>query len=203
MSGGGSGVAGHASSTKTVFADQFLAEDLPRGEPGVFATLEEPAENLRANLRTLGWDVATSFGDHLTRRCRRRLRPSGRHVRRCGRPWFGPIAAGLLEELADTAGERVLDVGCGRGAALLPLAEAAGPTGHVLGIDLAPEMVRRTASDIAGPAHVQVRAADASAPGLPSASYDVVASSLVQFFLPDPANAVRTWVDPATLLRDA
>ena len=112
-----------------------------------------------------------------------------------GVPWFGPIAAGLVEELAVTAGERVLDVGCGRGAALIPLAQAAGPTGHVLGIDLAPEMVRRTALDIAGLAHVQVRVADASTPGVPPASYDVVASSLVLFFLPDPAAAVRTWVD--------
>lgn len=59
MSGGGSRAAGQASSAKTVFAGQFLAEGRHRSEPGVFATLDEPAENLRANLRTLGWDVAT------------------------------------------------------------------------------------------------------------------------------------------------
>ena len=112
-----------------------------------------------------------------------------------GVPWFGPIAAGLVEELAVTAGERVLDVGCGRGAALISLAAAAGPTGQVLGIDLAPGMVERTAADVAGLPHVQVRVADAAAPGLPPAAYDVVASSLVLFFLPDPAAAVRTWAE--------
>ena len=52
-------VAGQAGSAKTVFAAQFLAEGVRRGEPGVFVTLEEPAKDLRANLRTLGWDVET------------------------------------------------------------------------------------------------------------------------------------------------
>jgi circadian clock protein KaiC len=50
-------VAGQAGSAKTIFAAQFLAEGVRRGEPGVFVTLEEPAKDLRANLRTLGWDV--------------------------------------------------------------------------------------------------------------------------------------------------
>lgn len=51
-------LAGQAGSAKTVFAAQFLAEGVQRGEPGVFVTLEEPAEDLRANFATLGWDVA-------------------------------------------------------------------------------------------------------------------------------------------------
>jgi circadian clock protein KaiC len=50
-------VAGQAGSAKTVFAAQFLAEGVRRGQPGVFVTLEEPADDVRANLRTLGWDV--------------------------------------------------------------------------------------------------------------------------------------------------
>ena len=35
---------------------------------------------------------------------------------------------------------------------------------------------------------------DAGAPDLPAASYDVIASSLVLFFLPDPAAALTRWV---------
>ncbi len=111
-----------------------------------------------------------------------------------GVPWFGPIAAGLVEALDVRPGERVLDVGCGRGAALLPLAHAAGPTGSVLGIDLAPGMVARTAADVADLPHVQVRVGDASAPDLPTAAYDVVSCCLVLFFLPDPLAAVRAWL---------
>ncbi len=112
-----------------------------------------------------------------------------------GVPWFRPIAEGLVDELAVRAGERVLDIGCGRGAALEPLARAVGRTGDALGIDLAPRMVERTAHDLRDLPQVQVRVADASAPGLPGASYDVVASSLVLFFLPDPAAAVRVWTE--------
>lgn len=110
-----------------------------------------------------------------------------------GVEWFRPIARGLVDELRPTAGERVLDVGCGRGAALFPLAEAVGPSGQVLGIDLAPRMVAATAADARDLPQVEVRVADATAPGLPASSYDVVASSLVLFFLPDPAAAVATW----------
>jgi circadian clock protein KaiC len=51
-------VAGQAGSAKTVFAGQFLAEGVRRGEPGIFVTLEEPADDLRANLTTLGADIA-------------------------------------------------------------------------------------------------------------------------------------------------
>jgi ubiquinone/menaquinone biosynthesis C-methylase UbiE len=112
-----------------------------------------------------------------------------------GVPWFRPIAQGLVDELAVQPGERVLDIGCGRGAALIPLARAAGPTGTVLGIDLAPQMVQRTARDVLDLPQVEVRVADASAPGLAPSSYDVIASSLVLFFLPDPGAAVRNWVE--------
>ncbi|MGI8666744.1 MAG: class I SAM-dependent methyltransferase [Jatrophihabitans sp.] len=110
-----------------------------------------------------------------------------------GVEWFGPIALGLVELLAVRPGERVLDIGCGRGAALLPLARAAGPDATVLGIDLAPRMVQRTAADAAGLPQVEVRLADARDPGLPPASFDVIASSLVLFFMPDPGAAIRTW----------
>ena len=50
-------VAGQAGSAKTVFAAQFLAEGVRRGQPGVFVTLEEPADDLRDNLLTLGCDL--------------------------------------------------------------------------------------------------------------------------------------------------
>ena len=112
-----------------------------------------------------------------------------------GVPWFGPVAQGLVEELAVSPGERVLDVGCGRGAALRPLAEATGPTGRALGIDLAPRMVALTAADLADHSQVEVRVADASNPGIDAATYDVVACCLVLFFLPDPAAAVQAWAD--------
>jgi circadian clock protein KaiC len=50
-------VAGTAGSGKTVFAAQFLAEGIRRGEPGVFVTFEERPEGTRGNLRSLGMTV--------------------------------------------------------------------------------------------------------------------------------------------------
>ncbi|MBT0993781.1 methyltransferase domain-containing protein [Cellulomonas sp. DKR-3] len=110
-----------------------------------------------------------------------------------GVPWFVPIAAALVAQLAVRPGERVLDVGCGRGAALRPLAEATGPGGHALGIDLAPRMVELTSADLAHLPQVDVRVGDARAPDLPPESFDVVAASLVLFFLPDPVAALSAW----------
>ncbi len=112
-----------------------------------------------------------------------------------GVEWFGPIAAGLVAALNPQPGERALDIGCGRGAVLLRLAEAVRADGHVTGLDLAPRMVdaaRRSAAD-RGLGQIEVVVADAMAPGLQAAGFDVVASSLVLFFLPDPAAAVAAW----------
>ena len=112
-----------------------------------------------------------------------------------GVPWFEPIAAGLVDALAVRPGERVLDIGCGRGAALIPPAHAAGPTGTALGIDLAPRMVELTARDVAHLPQVTVQLGDATAPQLPAASFDVIAASLVLFFMPDPVQALQRWFE--------
>jgi ubiquinone/menaquinone biosynthesis C-methylase UbiE len=103
-----------------------------------------------------------------------------------------------LVALADVQpGERVVDLGCGRGAALFPAATAVGPTGTVLGIDLAPTMVALTRADarVRGLANVSVEMGDAQEPGLTTGRYDVVLSSLTVFLLPDPLAALRAWRD--------
>ena len=114
-----------------------------------------------------------------------------------GIPWFTPIAEALVREAAPRPGEHALDVGCGRGAALFPLAAAVGPSGRVTGIDLASRMVEATiaATQARGLTQVDVRVADAGAPGLPASSFDLLVSSLVLFFLPDPAAALAGWRD--------
>ncbi len=113
-----------------------------------------------------------------------------------GVPFFGPIADLLVDVLAPAPGERVLDAGCGRGAVLHRVAPRLTPGGSVLGIDIAPGMVAATRADLLDhrPAvPVDVVVADATGPGLPPASFDVVASSLVLFFLPDPPAALSAW----------
>ncbi len=50
-------VSGTSGSAKTIFAIQFLAEGIQRGEPGVFVTFEERPEDIRKNIASLGWDI--------------------------------------------------------------------------------------------------------------------------------------------------
>src|ERR671935_250584 len=50
-------ISGTAGSGKTVFAMQFLAAGILAGENGVFVTFEESAADIRANMRSFGWDL--------------------------------------------------------------------------------------------------------------------------------------------------
>jgi ubiquinone/menaquinone biosynthesis C-methylase UbiE len=112
-----------------------------------------------------------------------------------GVPWFGPIADGLVDALAPRPGEIALDVGCGKGAATFLLAERVAPQGRVLGLDASTGMLERARllGVQRGVAGIEWMLGDAAAPGLPPASVDVVASSLVLFFLPEPVTALRAW----------
>src|SRR5687768_16711920 len=51
-------VCGTAGSGKTLFPVQFLAEGiLQADESGLFVTFEESPEDIRNNVRSLGWDI--------------------------------------------------------------------------------------------------------------------------------------------------
>ena len=85
-----------------------------------------------------------------------------------GVAWFTPIAELLVAELAPQPGVHALDIGCGRGAALWPLAQAVGPAGAVTGIDLSTAMVEATRKDVSarGLSNVDLQVMNASAPDL-------------------------------------
>ena len=114
---------------------------------------------------------------------------------RTGVDFFGVVGRTLVEQSGMAAGDRVLELGCGRGAATLPAAERVGPGGHVLALDLAPGMVSRLQEDVerARLAHVTCRIGDAEAPGVEEGVWDVVLASLVLFFLPDHEGAMRAY----------
>jgi ubiquinone/menaquinone biosynthesis C-methylase UbiE len=119
---------------------------------------------------------------------------------RVGDEFFGLFGRRLVEHAAVQAGEKVLDLGCGRGAVLFPAAEAAGPTGRVIGIDLAPGMVAATAEEAInrGLTQIQVRFGDAEWPDGEAAPYDLICAGFVLFFLPDLPAAVGRY---ASILR--
>jgi ubiquinone/menaquinone biosynthesis C-methylase UbiE len=117
-----------------------------------------------------------------------------------GVPWFAPIAQGLVDLVAPRPAETAVDVGCGRGAVLFPLARAVGSAGRVVGVDLSPRMIELTGqeAELQGLTTVELRVMDAAALELPPGQADIVTASLVLFFLPDPQVALRSW---AALLR--
>ena len=77
------------------------------------------------------------------------------------------------------AGETVLDLGCGAGIDTLLAARAVGPTGHVIGLDMTPEMVERARRNAAAATrdNVEVRQGLIEEIPLPDASVDVVVSN--------------------------
>ena len=89
----------------------------------------------------------------------------------------------LLEVLDARPGQRVLDLGCGPGILTLPLAEAVGPGGLVLGADLAEGMLLLLRS--AAPRSVAVARMDMEAPAVRDGSFDAVASGHSLQFCPD------------------
>jgi ubiquinone/menaquinone biosynthesis C-methylase UbiE len=111
-----------------------------------------------------------------------------------GVDFFAPLAAQVVARADLSAGESVLDLGCGRGAALFAAADAVGPIGHALGIDLARGMVERTSLDAErrGLAQVRVELGDADHPPACEGGWDAAVAAFVLFFLPDPvATATR------------
>ena len=57
-------VAGTAGAGKTVFTTQFLVEGIRQaGEACVFVSLEEPPDEIRASMLSLGWDIARFEAD--------------------------------------------------------------------------------------------------------------------------------------------
>ena len=109
-----------------------------------------------------------------------------------GVDFFGPIADGLLQGLDLRSGERVLDVGCGKGAVLARAAAAVGPDGLAVGVDLSPRMVEAARTATAG-LPVEVHVGDAEDPPVGDLTFDAVTSSAVLFFVPEPVRALRAW----------
>jgi SAM-dependent methyltransferase len=103
----------------------------------------------------------------------------------------------LLLPLIGGRGRRVADLGCGTGTLSLLLA---GGGGHVVsGVDFSPEMIRRAREKnkrtIPRPAFT---VADAADPPLRKGSFDVVLSRHVLWAMPDPAVALRNWIELLT-----
>jgi O-methyltransferase/aklanonic acid methyltransferase len=111
---------------------------------------------------------------------------------RSGVEFFTPMGRRLVELVAPQAGSSVLDIGCGRGACLFPAAAAVGPTGRLVGIDIAPAMIEeaRRESERLELGNVELLVMDAEEPQFAPATFDFVTGSYSIIFLPNSIAAL-------------
>ena len=104
-------------------------------------------------------------------------------------PAFEPVARDLVDLMAPSPGDAVLDVGTGTGV-VAAAAHVTVQRGLVVGVDPSVAMLRRAH------AHVKLAAVAACAPGLPFPArvFDVVAASLVVSHLPRYDDALADMV---------
>jgi SAM-dependent methyltransferase len=115
---------------------------------------------------------------------------------------FAGFTAATLERAAPRPGEHVLDIGCGCGTTTLALADAVGPAGAVLGVDVSRPMLdlaaRRVADRKVG--NVTLVQSDAASHAFDAGRFDLVFSRLGVMFFDDPVAAftnIRRAIKPA------
>ena len=102
--------------------------------------------------------------------------------------WRDPVQRASLDALHIGAGDRLLDVGCGTGAASRSAASVAA---SVVGIDLSPEMIRQAQQLAEGFANVHFEIADSEHLPFEDGAFTAVLCSNSFHHYPDPAQAVR------------
>ena len=109
-----------------------------------------------------------------------------------GPGFFAHFGRGLVKHAALPHGARVLDVASGRGAVLIPAAEAVGANGSVTGIDLAEGMIQATSREAVrrGLVNVELRLMDAEHLDFQDAEFDGVLCGFALFFFPQLERAL-------------
>ncbi len=101
---------------------------------------------------------------------------------------IAPIGAALMDRASLTAGQRVLDVGCGGGVTTLAAGRAVGPLGSALGLDISPDLIARARQrvEMAGVSNVSFRCADAAGEKPEGRAFDRVISRFGSMFFAEP-----------------
>lgn len=104
-----------------------------------------------------------------------------------------PVTDLLLTRSLVGPGEKVVEIGCGTGAATVPLAEAVGERGEVLGVDISDPMLTAARKRIAqsGRGNISLVQADAQTHGFEPGRFDLIASRFGVMFFVDPVAAFR------------
>jgi ubiquinone/menaquinone biosynthesis C-methylase UbiE len=108
---------------------------------------------------------------------------------RASEPAMQAICARYMTEIALPAGARILEVGCGNGAATKLIMQHLGPA-QLVGIDPSPVFVDMAAATFAGEPRVSFAVGDAAATGQADAFFDLVIAHTVYSHLLDPKQAL-------------
>ncbi len=102
-----------------------------------------------------------------------------------------PFGERAMNGLSLLAGQRVLDIGCGAGSTAIEIARRVGPSGHAVGIDIAPAMIAAANgfASAAGASSATFVVADAQVEPFEPASYDAAFSQFGVMFFADPVAA--------------
>lgn len=103
---------------------------------------------------------------------------------------LAPVSDVLFAAASLAAGERVLDVGCGRGVTTRQAAELVGPTGSATGLDVSEELLAAAEELAVGLPNVSFRHGDGQRTALEPASFDVLLSRFGVMFFDDAAAAM-------------
>ncbi len=140
------------------------------------------AEQVRDRVHQMWGSVAESWGEHAD------------HVEQRAEA----VTRLMIEAVAPTPGDEVLELACGAGGLGLAIAEQVTPGGRVVLSDVAPEMVAIASSRAARRAHVGTGAARVTAQvldleriDLPDDSFDIVVCREGLMFALDPVRAAR------------
>src|SRR5262249_5036925 len=115
------------------------------------------------------------------------------HYRSATLSFWDRFGVATVSRLHLEAGDAVLDLCCGAGASAIPAARAVGPSGRVLGIDVAVPLLdlARARASAERLAQAQFLHADATRTGLPDGSFDAVVCVFGVFFAADMAAFVQ------------
>lgn len=106
---------------------------------------------------------------------------------------FAPVVDHVVARASLTVGQYVLDVGTGTGAVAERAAQVVGPQGHVVGVDLSPDMLAFAQRRVAASGLTNVHLREGRSESLPAedAAFDVVLASLSLMYVLDRAAAAR------------
>ena len=107
--------------------------------------------------------------------------------------WYLPATDLMLDLAHIEKGDRILDIAAGDCDQTIEAAKRVGPKGHVLAIDMAPEMLEigaRVARD-SGLWQIETRVMDAQNLDLSEASFDAAICRFGLMLLPDPVGALQ------------